>query len=87
MVINLDCASRHLVQALADDTQAFSHLLNTAQVAVVAITVLADRDVELNLRGHVLNTRQLRVEQTSPRHTCHMVQPSVSPKRCRYHEA
>lgn len=51
MVINLDDACWHLVQALRDDTERFSHFLDTAQVPVVAVTVPANWDVEFNLEG------------------------------------
>lgn len=35
---------------LNNDPQGFSEFLNTAQVPIVAVTILADGDVELHLR-------------------------------------
>ena len=49
MVVDLDNTSRHLVQALADDVQTLAHLLDTAEVSVVAIAIFADGDIELDL--------------------------------------
>lgn len=49
MVVDLHSARGNLVERLANDPQALSHLLDTAQVAVIAVTVLAYRNVELNL--------------------------------------
>jgi len=49
MVVDPDCTRCNLVQALADDSQTFSHFLDTAQVAIITITVLAHWDVELDL--------------------------------------
>ena len=49
VVLNLDGASGHLVQALVDDAEGLTELLHTAEVTVVAVTVDADGNVELNL--------------------------------------
>jgi hypothetical protein len=49
VVLDTDRAPRHLVQALVDDAQGLAELLHSAEVAVVAVAVLADGDVELNL--------------------------------------
>ena len=49
VVVDLHSTRGNLVERLADDPQALSHLLDTAQVAVIAVTVLAYRNVELNL--------------------------------------
>lgn len=51
MIVNLDNTSGHLVKTLANDSQTLSHLLDTAEVAVVAVTVLANRDIEFDLWG------------------------------------
>jgi len=39
----------YLIDALVDDAQRLAHLLNTDQVAVIAVAVHTDRDVELDL--------------------------------------
>ena len=49
MVVDFHSTRGNLVERLADDPQALSHLLDTTQVAVVTVTVLAYRNVELNL--------------------------------------
>lgn len=51
VVVDLDSARRHLVKTLTDDVQALAHLLNTAQVSVIAVSVLSNRDVELDLQS------------------------------------
>ena len=48
VVLDLDGASGHLVQALVDDAERLAELLHAAEVTVVAITVDADGDVEIN---------------------------------------
>lgn len=42
------CAMSHRTH-LADDAKRLAELLDTAQITVVAVTVLTDGDVELNL--------------------------------------
>lgn len=49
VVLNLDGARGHLVQALVDDAEGLTELLHTAEVAVVAVTVDTNGDVELDL--------------------------------------
>jgi len=49
VVLDLDGASGHLVQALVDDAEGLTELLHTAEVTVVAVTVDTDGDVELDL--------------------------------------
>ena len=49
VVLDLDGASGHLVQALVDDAERLAELLHAAEVTVVAVTVDADGDVELDL--------------------------------------
>ncbi|KAI6875764.1 NADH-ubiquinone oxidoreductase 49 kDa subunit [Hortaea werneckii] len=65
VVLYLDWASRHLVQALVNDTERLSELLHTAEVAVVAVAVDTDWDIELNLVVGVIRLRLADV----PRHT------------------
>lgn len=49
MIVDLDLSLGHLVQTLVDDAQRLAELLNSAEVAVVAISTLADGHVELDL--------------------------------------
>lgn len=49
MIINLVLPRRHLVNALLNDAQRLSELLNTAKVAVVAVSVFAYWHVKLDL--------------------------------------
>ena len=49
VVLDLDGTSGHLVQALVDDAERLAELLHAAEVTVVAVTVDADGDVELDL--------------------------------------
>ena len=46
-VVRLDRARRHVLEALRDDAQRLPELLGAAQVTVVTIAVLADRDVKV----------------------------------------
>ena len=48
MVIDLDLTSRHLVETLLNDAQRLSELLYTAQVSIVAVSVLAHWNVEFD---------------------------------------
>lgn len=54
MVVDLDLARRHLVETLADDTQRLTEFFDAAQVSVVAVTVLADGHVKLDLVVRVI---------------------------------
>jgi hypothetical protein len=49
VVLDLDGASGHLVQALVDDAERLAELLHAAEVAVVAVTVDANGNVKLDL--------------------------------------
>ena len=49
VVLDLDGTSGHFVQALVDDAEGLAELLHAAEVTVVAVTVDADGDVELDL--------------------------------------
>lgn len=49
VVLDLDGASGHLVQALVDNAERLTELLHTAEVTVVAVTVDTDRNVKLDL--------------------------------------
>ena len=49
VVLDADGARGHLVQALVDDAQALAEFFHAAEVAVVAVAVDADGDVELDL--------------------------------------
>lgn len=49
VVLDLDGARGHLVQALMDDAEGLTELLHTAEVTVVAVTVDTNGDVKLDL--------------------------------------
>jgi len=49
VVVDLDLTRRHLVQALVNNAQRLAELLNTAQVPVIAVAILAHRHVKLDL--------------------------------------
>ena len=49
VVFHTDGAGRHLVQALVDDAKGLAELLHSAEIAIIAITIDADRDVKFNL--------------------------------------
>lgn len=49
VVVDFDLAGGHLVEALLDDAEGLPELLDAAEVAVVAVSVLADGHVELDL--------------------------------------
>ena len=57
VVLDLDGAGRHLVQALVDDAERLAELLHAAQVAVVAVAVDADGNVEFDLVVGVVGLR------------------------------
>ena len=48
VVLDHDRAFGHLLDALADDPQRLAHLLHAHQVSIVAIAVLADRNIEIH---------------------------------------
>ena len=45
-VVHLHRPGRHVLQALPDDLQAFSQLVDAHEIAVVAVAVFADRHIE-----------------------------------------
>jgi hypothetical protein len=49
VVVDLYRAGGDAVEALADNAERLAHLLHAAQVAVIAVTVFADGDVEFDL--------------------------------------
>jgi hypothetical protein len=49
VVLDADGTSRHLVQALVDDSEGLAELLHTDQVTIVAVTVSTNGNIELNL--------------------------------------
>lgn len=49
MIIHLVLPRRHLVNALLNDAQRLSELLNTAEITVVAVSVLSYWHVKLDL--------------------------------------
>lgn len=49
VVFDFDRSSGHLVQALVDNAKRLSELLHAAQIAVVAVAILADGNVKLDL--------------------------------------
>lgn len=49
VVVDLVRSRRHLVATLPDNSDGLSHLLDTADVAVVAVAVLPDRYVKVDL--------------------------------------
>lgn len=57
VVLDLDGASGHLVQALVDDAEGLTEFLHTTEVTVVAVTVDADGNVELDLVVCVVGLR------------------------------
>ena len=65
VVLDADGAGGHLVEALVDDAERLAELLHAAQVAVVAVAVDADGNVELDL---VVGVVRLALADV-PRHT------------------
>jgi hypothetical protein len=63
VVIDLDNACRHLVQALRDDAERFSHLLDTAEVPVVAVAIPANWDIELDLTEYKTGVSQVAMQK------------------------
>jgi hypothetical protein len=49
VIFHTDWTSWHLVQALVDDAKRLAELLHSAKVTIVAVTVLANWDVEFHL--------------------------------------
>ena len=54
VVFDSDGAGRHFVEALVDDAEGLAELLHAAEVAVVAVSVDADWDVEFDLVVRVI---------------------------------
>lgn len=61
VVLDADRAGGDLVETLVDDAQGLAELLHTAEVAVVAVAVDADGDVELDLVVGVVGLRLTNV--------------------------
>ena len=61
MVLRLHRAVRHFLQALLDDLQALAHLQDAHQVAVVAVPVLGDGDIEIHVGVNVIRLRLAKV--------------------------
>jgi hypothetical protein len=57
VVLYLDGSRGNLVQALEDDAEGLTELLHAAEVAVVAVTVDTDGDIELNLVVSIVRLR------------------------------
>jgi hypothetical protein len=57
VVFDLYGAGGHLVEALVDDAEGLAEFLHTAEVAVVAVTVYTDRNVEFNLVVGIVGLR------------------------------
>lgn len=49
VVLDLDGAGRHLIEALVDDAQGLAELLHTAEVSVIAVAIHTDWHIELDL--------------------------------------
>ena len=49
VIINLDLTRRHLVETLTDDSKRLTEFFNSAEVTIVAISVLSDWYIELDL--------------------------------------
>lgn len=57
VVLNLDGAGRHLVEALVDDAEGLAELLHSAEVSVVAVAIDTDWHIELDLVIGVIGGR------------------------------
>ena len=91
VVLNSDRSSRHLVQALVDNSEGLAELLHTAKVSVVAVAVDTNRDVEVNLaicvvrraladipwhtRASKHDTSERKVESLGSRYNTNTLQP------------
>lgn len=49
MVVDLDLSFGHLVETLVNNSEGLSEFLDSAQVSIVAVSVLSDRHVEFDL--------------------------------------
>ena len=49
VIFDLDRSGRHLVETLMDDSKTLSELLHAAKIAVVAVAIGTDGDIELHL--------------------------------------
>ena len=60
---------------LVNDAQTLTELLNSAKIPVIAVTILANRDVKLDLKRGAVNvtTERERSVINIPRHTCRTV--------------
>ena len=89
VIVHLDRTGRHLVQTLVDDTKRLAEFLDTAEVTIIAIAVLAHGDVELNLKIRAESEGRLEIRDTLdvPRRTCRRAQLCGYPKEHRFHGA
>ena len=69
VIVNLDLTLRHLVEALVNDSERLSEFLDSAQVSIVAISVLSDRYVKLDLVVRVVRSN-LSVNGEATRSAC-----------------
>ena len=83
MIIDPDSTRCDLIQALTNNSQTFPHFLDTAQVAIITIAILAHWDVkfDLDIIYEVKWIFQIKYS-CLPRRTYHMVLLSSSPKEC-----
>lgn len=49
MIIDFDGTGWHFVQALVDDAEGFPELLNATEVPIVAVSILSNGNVKLDL--------------------------------------
>lgn len=52
MVVNLDSTRGNFIDGLAYDVETLPHLLYTTQVTIIAVTILANRDIKINLQKY-----------------------------------
>jgi hypothetical protein len=58
---------------LANDAQRFSEFLHPTQVAIVAIAILSNWDVEFDLKGEGINQMRKGASRIVLHHICHKV--------------
>ncbi len=91
-VVDLDRPRRHLLERLPDDAHRLAHLLHAHEVAVVAIAVLADRNIEIHLVIDVIGLRLAQIPRDAraaqhrageaPIRACSAVTTPISTVRC-----
>src|SRR5690348_5609923 len=69
-IVDTDGTSRHVVDALVNDAERLTHLLHTAKVTVIAVSLGADGDIKVNeVIGIVgLDLAQIPVNTGSTQH-------------------